>query len=486
MPALTKEARADLLASLKLNAGVADASPEPALEIYPVAEHIRALEPAVVLIVGDRGSGKTQLKDALTNETLRSALLRHATTVRSHSGNATWTTGWPLAASGPDPLTWRSLAQHHRGSREDLVIVWLAYFLRTLAPHLDKSPALEQLTQVSATDAERCLEVARLHNPTFIAAVDQLDARLRAADRWVVVAYDELDTLVVDDWGALGTIVRGLVSLWATYARRWQRIRPKLFLRTDFYQHHREIAGADVAKLAANRVELEWSDRNLYGALIKHIVNKKPALKAHFGAAVELRSDAQLGWIPQLTQADDARGFVLRLVGQYMGKNPGKGVAFKWILDHLRDGNKRVLPRALIWLIEYAAERELRDPRAQGARLLHHVSLRNALDRVSEQYVQNAETHEFRWIPGLKQRLQRDREVPWKRTEIEKLLARDFEADWSNAGAGVRPPGTTPDEVLENLVTLGIIRARSDSSFDVPDLYLSGFNLVRRGGVLRR
>jgi len=35
-------------------------------------------------------------------------------------------------------------------------------------------------------------------------------------------------------------------------------------------------------------------------------------------------------------------------------------------------------------------------------------------------------------------------------------------------------------------VTLGIIRARSDSSFDVPDLYLSGFNLVRRGGVLRR
>lgn len=48
----------------------------------------------------------------------------------------------------------------------------------------------------------------------------------------------------------------------ATYARRWQRIRPKLFLRTDFYQHHREIAGADVAKLAANRVELAWSDKN--------------------------------------------------------------------------------------------------------------------------------------------------------------------------------------------------------------------------------
>lgn len=411
MPALTKEARAELLALLKLNAGVADSSPEPALEIYPIAEHIRALEPAVVLIVGDRGSGKTQLKDALTNDTLRVALLRHATTVRAHSGSATWTTGWPLAAAGPDPLTWRSLAQRYRGSREDLVIVWLAYFLRTLAPHLEKSTALEQLTEAAATDAERCPEIARQNNPTFITAVDQLDTRLLAGDRSIVVAYDELDTLVLDDWEALGTIVRGLVSLWATYARRWQRIRPKLFLRTDFYQHHREIAGADVAKLAANRVELAWSDKNLYGALIKHIVNKDATLKNHFSAAIELRRDARLGWVPQLTHADDARGFVLRLVGEYMGANPGKGAAFKWILDHLRDSNKRVLPRALIWLIEYAAERELQDPRAQGARLLHHVSLRNALDRVSEQHVQNAETHEFRWIPGLKQRLQRDREV---------------------------------------------------------------------------
>jgi hypothetical protein len=76
--------------------------------------------------------------------------------------------------------------------------------------------------------------------------------------------------------------------------------------------------------------------------------------------------------------------------------------------------------------------------------------------------------------------------VPWKRAEIEKMLARNFDANWSNGGTEVRPPGTTPVEVLENLVTLGIIRARGDSSFDVPDLYLSGFDLVRRGGVLRR
>lgn len=485
MPALTKEGRAELLALLKLNAGVAESSATPSKEIYPVPEHLRAIEPSVVLIVGDRGSGKTQLKNALTDDVLREALLRHASAVRSHGGPAIWTTGWPLNANGPDPITWRSIAREHRSSREDLVIVWLSYLLRTIAPQLAENAILKQLAQVPAIDAEQCLAIARRHNPMLIAAVDQLDARLQAEGRSIVIAYDELDTVVLDDWEALGTIIRGLVSLWATYARRWQRIRPKLFLRTDFYRHHREIAGADVAKLAANRVDLAWSDKNLYAALIKHIVNKDERLRQHFGTAVELIRDRDLGWMPQLTRAEDARGFVLRLVGQYMGPDPKKGDAFTWILDHLRDGNDRGLPRALIWLSEFAAERELDDPRAKGARLFHHVSIRNALDRVSEQYVQHAETHEFRWIPGLKQRLKADREVPWKRAELEKMLARDFESDWSRSGTGVRPPGATHMEVLENLVTLGIIRARSDGSYDVPDLYLSGFELVRRGGVRR-
>jgi hypothetical protein len=485
MPALTTSARAELLTLLKLGAGQAESSLTSAIEIYPIAEHIRAIEPGVVLIVGDRGAGKTALKNALTDDRLRAALLRHSSTVRPQAGPAIWCTGWPLQADGPDPLTWRKVAQVHRDSREDLVIVWLAYFIRTIASQLPASEALQRLVAVPATDAEQCLAVCRQYSQELVASVDQLDAEFQAADRSIVVAYDELDIVVVDDWEALGTIIRGLVSLWAAYARRWKRIRPKIFLRTDFYSHHREIAGADVAKLAANRVELAWSDKNLYGALIKHVLNKDDRLQRHFATTVSLTEDPDIGWIPQLATADDARGFVLRLVGEYMGPNPKKGEAFTWILDHLRDGNDRVLPRTLIWLIENAAERELSDMRAKGARLLHHVSLRNALDRVSEQYVQHSETHEFRWIPGLESRLERDRFVPWTRKELEGLLVRDFGSSWSRGLSDVRPPGTNHVDVLENLVILGIIRARSDGSYDVPDIYLSGLGLSRRGGVAK-
>jgi hypothetical protein len=65
------------------------------------------------------------------------------------------------------------------------------------------------------------------------------------------------------------------------------------------------------------------------------------------------------------------------------------------------------------------------------------------------------------------------------------LIARDFNGDWSNGSIEVRPPGINYGEVLENLATLGVFRVRSKVSYDVPDLYLSGLGLSRRGGVAK-
>lgn len=320
------------------------------------------------------------------------------------------------------------------------------------------------------------------------AALDELDRRLLDENGWIFIAYDELDTLVRNDWSALGILVRGLVSFWATYARRWRRIRPKVFLRSDFYRHHREIAGADVAKLAANRVELRWSDKNLYGALCKHILNKADEngnypFHEHFKSKIAIIEDRTLGSIPQLTEADDAKPFIHQLVSEFMGPDKRKGLTFTWLLDHLRDGNDRVLPRTLIWLIEFGAERENEDRRAKGGHLLHHVNIRKALDDVSKQYVSHAQSHEFPWLAGLQKRLQRNRNVPWSRSELLKLVAYRFEKDWGPPGEDVQPPGLNHEEVVDNLLELGILRARTNERYDVPDLYLAGLDLLRKGGV---
>ena len=490
MPSLTKDTRADLVALLSLNAGQAEVG-DPRV-IFPVPEHLRALEADVVLVVGDRGAGKTQLFRAFEQEEIRTALVRRAPSIRMPRGRLDWKTGWPLGAQGPDHAAWRNFARTHGGTRDALLSAWYAYLVRILVGYFapEARSGLEPILHAPAVDVEAAFRALGAASTAATAALDALDERLLREDRWIFVAYDELDTAVLDDWDALGAVVRGVVSLWAAYARRWQRIRPKLFLRSDFYKHHREIAGADVSKLAANRVELQWSDKNLYGALIKHILNKPQegkALQRHFQKDVPSDSDPILGLIPRLSTALDAKPFVDRLVAEYMGANEKKGLAFTWLLDHLRDGNERALPRTLVWLVEFAAEIERDHPRAGGSHLLHHVSIRNALDRVSRQYVLHATTHEFKWLHGLGMRLRRDRAVPWSRREVLDALEWRFDESWGAiSDEAVRPPGQGAEEVLESLVDLGILRARPRSTFDVPDLYLEGLGLKRRGGVAKK
>lgn len=488
MASLTGERRAVLLHALSLRSAHAEtANPEI---IFPIPEHLRALESDVVLIVGDRGAGKTQLKNALNATDVREALVRHAPTVRVPSGTVDWMLGWPLGAKGPDANGWRALSDSS-ARNDDRIAVWMAYLLRIVEPHLSQSERDETaiLHDAKGADPRAVLAAHRALGVSVTTALDALDERLERDNRWLFVSYDELDTIMLEDWQTMGSIVRGLVSFWTAYARRWKRLRPKLFLRSDFYKHHRDIAGADVAKLAGNRVELQWSNKNLYGALLKHILNKRDAdgtrsLADHFAKAVRTTHDVVLGDIPVLSQAGDAKPFVDRLVSEYMGANKGKGLSFRWILDHLRDGNGHAVPRSLVLLIEFAAEIERDQPKASGAHLLHHVSVRNALDKVSVEYVLQAKTHELRWLDGLARRLQADREVPWRRREILTLLGADFFEEWSDMGA--RPPGANAEELLDNLVELGVLRARANDLYDVPDLYLQGLDLRRKGGVAKK
>jgi len=105
-----------------------------------------------------------------------------------------------------------------------------------------------------------------------------MDANLAQASEWVFVSYDELDRVSAGDWNELRTILRGLVQFWSSYARRWKRIRPKIFLRRDLFDRV-ALFGPDVSKIAAQRVELVWTTRNLYALSAKRLVNHSPLLR---------------------------------------------------------------------------------------------------------------------------------------------------------------------------------------------------------------
>jgi len=452
---------------------------------YPVPEHLRMLDPNVVLIVGPRGSGKTEIFRALTDADLFEGVSREVPGVRLSPVNHTrWVKAYPLGRDGFDAGGLRRFLDENITQRQAMQELWFAYLVRLLQEDLGegKRDSLRVLLEAPAGAPGRVYEAFRDANETPLLALDELDAQLERDGSFLFVAYDELDILGGQDWDAMAAGVQGLVAFWAAYARRWRHIRPKVFLRTDLFDRFAVTGGADLAKLAAGRVELLWSDRQLYAMLLRRVANTSERLADYVrGAAksnVVWRQDDILGLLPTLTRWTDARPVIERMLGPYMGANKKKGLSYRWPLAHVRDGRDRAVPRPLVRLFEEAAHLEAESPNTvRGMRILAPVSLRKALDRVSDEHVAHARD-EWTWLDVLAVRLD-GLLVPVDRREVERQL--DDCKTWKP-----KPPFNDPRDLLDYLVEVGLLRQRPKGRIDASDLFLHGLKLKRKGGVGRR
>lgn len=453
---------------------------------HPVPEHLRALDPEVVLIVGPRGAGKTEIARVLTEAGLASAVAKHAPAVRLPPGEPKWLKGHPLGADFPDIGGLRRFLEGPRSKVDTVRELWFTYLVRVLGGELDTQArsTLESLLQLQGGAVQENHQAFLDARDEPVLALDRLDKRLEKEGQFIFITYDELDTLGGGDWGVMEASIQGLVAFWAAYARRWRRIRAKVFLRTDLYDRHATSGGADLAKLAAGRVELSWSDRDLYALLLKRIANAGDGLFEYVRgtkSSIRWSKDAALGDVPALDSWRDARLVVERMIGPYMGAGKKKGLVYRWLLDHVRDGRGRALPRPFVRLIEEAARIELSAPHPlREPRLLDPGSVRRALDHVSEEHLAHAQD-EWPWLEAAKKCF-KGQLVPWdKERDVVRLLEGMKRPD----DPSKRPPFEGRD-LLDYLVEVGILRRRADGRIDAPDLFLAGLRLKRKGGVRRR
>ena len=490
---LTKQACAELRTELR-DLGYGQAEGEtPELfgpRLYPVPEHLRALDPNVVLVVGPRGSGKSELFNAFFKHgELGGSILRYAAKsarLRIQPASAEWKPAYPAGTEFPDSVELERRVESDAQAKT----LWHVMLTRSLNNEFSTSvkKQLRPLTVPPAATLGPILKAMQdlQVNPT--AALDLVEKRLQQEDRWIFVGYDELDTLGGSNWDLMARLVRGLVAFWSEYGRRWQRIRAKIFLRSDLFRRHSGMGTADFAKLAANRSELAWSDANLLGMLVKRIANTSAPLADYCrGARIAFSQDEALGLLPKIERPEHAYPLLERIAGQYMGVGRKKGYVRNWVLDHLRDGNAQVSPRALVRLFEQAAMKDTSRHTLRAPKLLHPTALRLALDDVSHDHVTQAISSEWPWLEGVRERLRGQQLVPWSRAEIVSLLERGWNDTWgSGENSAIRPPEQHPERLVDYLVELGIFRRRWDDRIDVPDLYLFGLDLRRKGGVSRR
>lgn len=461
------------------------------LRLYPVTEHLRALDPRVILVVGPRGSGKSALfKAFFEHPDLADSIKRwlpSSLTLRADSESSDWRAVYPAQTAFPDSPALAKWVHSEHDARK----VWHAMLVRTLAEFFseDRRRALTTLTAPMAVELGDILDAYDKLDASPTGALDELERRLQDENRWAFAGYDELDTLCGSNWVLMATMVRGLISFWSDYSRRWERIRAKIFLRSDLFRRHAGMATADFAKLAANRAELTWSDAALLAMLVKRVANTSDELAAYCKRArIRFDQNPPLGLIPRIKEPRDAWPLLERLAGEFMGAERKKGFVRSWLLAHLRDGNGQTSPRSLVRLLEQAASKDVVNQSLRPPRLIHPTALRQALDDVSDNHVTQGTSSEWPWLEGVRIRLQEDQLVPWGRAKITRLLGADWDEGWGQAHAHgiVRPPADRPADLVDYLIELGIFRRRADNRVDVPDLYLSGLNLRRKGGVSRR
>jgi hypothetical protein len=462
---------------------------------HPIAEHARAFDPNVVLVIGPRGAGKSELFRAAVELKLLPAIQRCLPDLRfslPESQQIQWLAGYPAGSNFPDSRGFAAFLNKVKDDRNAAANLWFAYLVRVLQEELaeEDTNLLQSLLIPLGGVPDTVYDAFRSFSGNEpLLALDRLDKNLQQDNRYLFVGYDELDLLGANDWQTMSAAIRGLVAFWAAYTRRWQRIRAKVFLRTDLFQRYATEGGADLAKLAANRVELVWSDRNLYAMLLKRIANSSENLYKHVAetprSKVIFADDRELGHVPKVVDSEEIRPIIDRLIGPYMGKTFKKGLTYRWLINHIRDGFGRALPRPLVRLVEVAAEIQQGSSRATDwPHLIAPTSLGRALDKVSVEQVQHS-LDEWPWLDGLKKRIQNET-VPCHRKRFEHLLALKWDDNWGQSGSSIRPPVENARDLIDYLVEVGILRARSDGRLDAADLFLAGLGLKRKGGVRKK
>jgi len=460
----------------------------------PVADYRRALEPDTLLILGGRGVGKTELFRLLSISSGRKALVE-SLGIRSlpAPNRTTWIASFGRVQKTEKRFpTPESVEEHMRTATTiEWRSFWVGLMLGIILQHHQaelKEPILQEMSEATANALKEKLSLLSEWLPLVKEnlerlnyALDKLDETLVKLDSWLFVTYDELDRLV-PSYTQLAAPIRELLAFWLDRWRRWGRIRPKIFLRTDLFRED-FLDFPDASKLQAHQVRLEWKHPWLYQLLIKRLANSGLEMVEYLQNIPDLisGSETHFGWATALNEKLFEQ-FIEMTVGQHMGSGPKKGITYRWIPNHLQDAGGRIAPRSFLKLFALAAARRLESISEQnipGTLLLQPSDLQGALMDASNARIQELQ-EEYPWLESLKTSLT-DLEAPILR---EKFLDAIRSTQWSEM-RGKQPPAHRPEEILTYLLQLGIVENRSDGRINMPEIYLYGFKVKRRGGVKR-
>lgn len=471
----------------------------------PLRRHEEMLHDHIVVIVGERGTGKTALFRFLAALEDRRIPLGQVFP-RAPDGHRVWLEGFEehgTAHPGTQALaSWATDAPDLR-----LEQFWLGHLVAHLVRALREQVSLRFLEPWRRHRNELGCWVPLVEpeiGPIY-GWLDDLDRRLRAASKTVVIGYDDLDRVLLGGGLELpARVSAALIGLWLRLTRRYGGLRGKILLRPDLFARTR-VSTTDASKLRGHTAALEWSAEDVFRVLLRRIVANE-SLRGWLGepgGRFKSEKHPHLGWMPPIALPEGPaqldlwpppepvvveaaeptqKAFATLLAGPTMGTGVKKGHTHRWILNHTRDGLGQSLPRVTLNLIRNAARSALeRGGAGNGETLLTPSDLEWAQGPTGEQRLD--ELREAHPIVGRLESM-RAQTVPMDPAEAQRLLA--------------QPNPSHPDQervdgqtAFERLAELGVLLHRSPkqgeevSRADMPDLFRRPLGIQRKGGPLQ-
>lgn len=466
----------------------------------PLRSYSKLADKRIFLITGGRGSGKTELFRILTSCGGLDHVIRQNDRRRyTNLGKSEFLIGYAAkgaeAKTFPTPNVCDDLLKYEKP--DNLSSFWGGLLCSVILQKFQEKAGIRRLAdQYFAPSVKEHLEkysseisgwwkILDSGKEKWESFLDRADSFFKEEDLCIFLVYDELDQ-ICSNYEDLFAFIRSLLEFWYRHNSRYTNLKAKIFLRSDLY-NAKALRFVDASKMGAYRFELSWSKVALYQLLVKRLANLGiEELVFYLKDVPELLQEEEnqaLGYLPgDSEQAFES--FVVKMIGKYMGNSAKRGISYTWVPNHIQDANGEMAPRAFLKCFAFAAEDMLshRDDifKLEADRLLLPTRLQGAVAKVSCDRVQELTEEEYQWMKNLISRLD-------KKTMLmnqEEFLGYLMPENWPE-GERNKLPGKTNVEILDALLTLGIVMKTTDGRINIPEIYLHGFGLKRKGGIKR-
>ena len=445
--------------------------------VYLPRSHLRATDPNTLLVTGMRGAGKTFWWSALQNSTVRQ-LVGQSPGQSSLSAATEARTGFGVPSRDDYPS--KDTLQYLMSKGVDPRIIWRTVQAWQLAH--DSHPLRQQ-----STWAERVHYVSN-HIEPIEHLFRERDDEFNQRGIYCLILFDALDRCA-DDWQGMYRMIRGLLQT-ALDMRGYQRLRVKVFLRSDQVGETKVADFPDASKVLSSAVELNWPGHELYGLLWHYLANgPNGADFRKFLTADDWQSvkagEQRVFSVPRslISMREYQREKFHVIAGPWMGRGPKRGFPYTWIPNHLADTEGRVSPRSFLAALKTAAE-DTADWHPDHNHALHYDSIKRGVQEASKTRVLEIQ-EDYPWVHQILSPLG-GMTVPCEFDEIAKRWDLAPLAEAVEQGAVKLPPRHIEqgsDGVREDLESLGVFFRMRDGRVNIPDVFRVGYGLGRRGGV---